>query len=250
MCNRRAARFKMADIEYYYSAKYSQEVEGMVVGDGQWEPVHHMHGYEHTVSPIVTAKDPDKIQMFMWGLIPHDTGTLEKAMEEANIRLLARTEDMYFNTYSKLAKYGTRCLIPSTGYFEHHHLEGKGKKKHPYYIWLKDRPIFSIGGLYSVWKDPATDKVYKTYAVCTTEANDLISFIHNTGKRQPVILPDRESELAWLNPKLPREEVMKLCKAIPSEMMDAHTIRKTENAEDVTTHFEYPELFAKATIRR
>jgi putative SOS response-associated peptidase YedK len=246
MCNRRAARFKMADIEYYYSAKYSKEFEGMVEGDGNWEPVHHIHGYDHSFAPIVTSKDPEKIQMFMWGLIPHNTGNVHQAMEAANMRLLARSEDMYFNTYSELAKYGKRCLIPSTGYFEHKHLDPKGKKKHPYYIWLKDRPIFSMGGLYSVWKDPLSGRVYKTYAVCTTDANDFVAEIHNTGKRQPVILPDKESEQAWLNSKLPQVEVMKLCKAIPSEMMDAHTIRKTENTADASVHFEYPELFAKA----
>lgn len=246
MCNRRAARFKMADIEYYYSAKYSEEVEGMAIYDGQWEPVHHMHGYDHDFAPIVTAKDPEKIQMAWWGLIPHNTISLAKALEEAQIRLLARSEDMYFNTYAQLAKYGTRCLVPSTGYFEHKHLDPKGKKKHPYYIWLKDRPIFSMGGLYSFWKDPVSGKLYKTYAICTTEANDFIAGIHNTGKRQPVILPDKESEQAWLNPKLPREEVMKLCKAIPSELMDAHTIHKTENTENVTAHFEYPQLFSTA----
>lgn len=243
MCNRRAARFSMADIEYYYSAKYSQEMDGAALYDGQWQPVYHMHGYDHEFAPIVTSKDPDKIQMFWWGLIPHNALNLEKALEEANIRLLARSEDMYHNTYSQLAINGKRCLIPSTGYFEHHHVDPKGKKKHPYYIWLKDRPIFSMGGLYSVWKDPASGKIYKTYAVCTTEANELIAGIHNKGQRQPVILPDRESEMAWLNPKLPREEVMKLCRALPSEMMDAHTIRKTENTEDVTVHFEYPQLF-------
>lgn len=34
--------------------------------------------------------------MFWWGLIPHNTLNLEKALEEANIRLLARSEDILF----------------------------------------------------------------------------------------------------------------------------------------------------------
>ena len=126
-------------------------------------------------------------------------------------------------SYSELAKAGQRCLIPVSGYFEYYWVDAKGKTKIPYYIFLKNRPFFSIGGLYSRWTDRGTNKDFFTYTVCTTEANSFAARIHNQGQRMPVILPTREAEQAWLNPRQEKNVVMDLCKAIPDALMDAYT---------------------------
>lgn len=49
----------MAYIEYYHSAKYSQEVDGMAIYDTQQNPMYHLLGYDQDFAPIVTSKDPD-----------------------------------------------------------------------------------------------------------------------------------------------------------------------------------------------
>lgn len=57
---------------------------------------------------------------------------------------------------------------------------------------------FVFSGLWSEWLDKSTGKLLHTYTILTTEANELMSKIHNTKKRMPVILhPDQEA--AWLN---------------------------------------------------
>ena len=72
--------------------------------------------------------------------------------------------------------------------------------------------------------------------------------IHNDGQRMPVIIPyDRAKD--WLDPKLPKEEVLALCVPYPSELMVAHTISKLLTSRDQDTDVPdvqkekiYPEL--------
>lgn len=248
MCNRRANTSKMSDIEFYYSAEYSERVEGMAEGDGHWEPTYHINAFDHRAAPVITSKDPKKIFMLNWGLIPYRTRSLEDAVSIRQQTLMARSEEMYQKySYQELAKAGKRCLIPTTGYFEHRWMDEKGKSKIPYYIFLKDKPMFSIGGLYSRWMDPQTGKHYFTYTVCTTRANELTEMIHNTGKRMPVILPDKETEQAWLNAALLQEDVMQLCEPIATNLMDAYTVSKVittknGNVPEAIKPYPYQEL--------
>jgi putative SOS response-associated peptidase YedK len=249
MCNRRSLRYKMPDIEYYYSAEYSEEVDGMSAGDGDWEPAFHINAFDYGPAPVITSKEPQKIKMFNWGLIPHRTKTLEDALKIRQQTLMARSEEMYDKySYKDLAKGGKRCLIPTSGYFEHRWLDEKGKTKIPYHIFLKDLPIFSIGGLYSRWTDPATAKDFYTYTVCTTDANELTAMIHNTGQRMPVILPTKEAEQAWLYPTLSQEEVLQLCKPISAQLMAAYTVSRviTSKNANVPQALE-PHAYAELT---
>jgi putative SOS response-associated peptidase YedK len=241
----------MSDLEYYYSAEYSQEVEGMGEGDGQWAPAFHINGFDHGAAPVITSRDPKKIQLMKWGLIPHRTKNLGDAMKIRGQTLMARTEEMYDKySYAELVGAGKRCLIPTTGYFEHRWLDPTGKTKIPYHLFLKDTPIFSIGGIYSKWIDPSTGNIYFTYTVCTTTANDLAATIHNTGQRMPVILATKEAEAKWLNPKLEKEKVLELCRPIASSMMDAHTVSriitsKNPNVPQAIEPFAYAEFLTK-----
>lgn len=238
MCNRRAMVWKnMSDLEYYYTALYSGEVDDMPGGNGGWAPLYNVSGYEHNAAPVITSRDPDKIQMFTWGLIPYQAKSLKDALQIRNGTLLCRHEEMY-GTYSfeQLAKHGKRCLIPTSGYFEHQWLDDKGRTKIPYYIYLKSRPIFSIAGLYSRWTDPESRMDYFTYAICTTEANDLIGSIHNQGRRMPVILATKDDENRWLDTKTTREQIFKLCEPVSSSLTSAHPVSRSITSK----HYNVP----------
>ena len=247
MCDRRAMAWKkMSDLEYYYSAKYSAEVDGMVEGDGNWLPIYHVAGRSHAYSPVITSRDPGKIQLFSCGLIPHTMPSLAAALERRKITTMCRSEEMYEkDSYKILANKGKRCLIPSSGYFEYQWQDEEGKRKIPYYIYLYGREFFSIGGLYSNWVDPVSKRAIPTFSVCTTEANLFTAKIHNHGKRMPVILLNREAEKAWLDPALSKQDVLALCKPIPSSLMVAHTVSKTltskvNNVPDAILPYNYP----------
>jgi putative SOS response-associated peptidase YedK len=58
---------------------------------------------------------------------------------------------------------------------------GKPSKasKQPYAIAMKNGSPFGIGGLWENWKDPTSDEWTRTFAIITTDANDLVAEIHD-----------------------------------------------------------------------
>jgi putative SOS response-associated peptidase YedK len=59
------------------------------------------------------------------------------------------------------------------------------KAKQPYAIAMKDGAPFGLAGIWENWKAPASGEWLRTFAIITTEANQLVADIHD---RMPVIL--------------------------------------------------------------
>lgn len=228
MCYHKSLTAKHEQLVEYYETSYSKIVEEL------YSIKFHENGFDFLPGPVVTAGRPSEIQMFHWGLVPFWTKD-----ETAATRLKASTlncisEEMYDKpAFRDAANEGKRCLIPCTGFFEWRWMDEKGKKKIPYVVGMKDQPLFSIAGLYSRWVNRADDQRYYSYTVLTTKANPLMSTIHNSKLRMPVILP-REHEKDWLNPHLTKEDVLALCQPIDDRRMTAYTISKriTSKTED------------------
>jgi putative SOS response-associated peptidase YedK len=140
-------------------------------------------------------------------------------------------------SYKQAAINGQRCLIPLTGFFEHHWADKSGKNKIPYYVTFKQGSIMSATGLYSRWKDPTTGEYYYSYTVITTEANPLMKYVHNNGQRMPVFIP-KEFEKDWLNRNLSKDDVLAMCQPFPAEKMKANTISKLLTKKEVETNVE------------
>ena len=88
-----------------------------------------------------------------------------------------------------------RCLVPVDNFFEWKAIKGE-KAKQPYAIAMKDGSPFAIAGIWEGWKHPETGEVMRTFAVITTEANELVAEIHN---RMPVIIAPENYD-RWLSP--------------------------------------------------
>ena len=89
------------------------------------------------------------------------------------------------------------CLILTNGFYEWKWLDEKGKKKEKFLICIEHNALFSFAGLWSTWINPLNKKIIKTYTILTTQANTLMSEIHNSTKRMPIILT-QETENNWL----------------------------------------------------
>lgn len=117
--------------------------------------------------------------------------------------------------------------MPSTGYFEYHY-DAKGKTQ-PYFIYLEDREVFSMAGLWDTWQNPNTGEQIKSFVQITTAANTFSAKIHNGGKhpgRQPLILQDDDVE-KWLDEKMTDEDAIKLfLKPYPEKGMAAYPVSK------------------------
>jgi putative SOS response-associated peptidase YedK len=150
------------------------------------------NAFQYPKTPVITNREADKIQLFNWGLIPAwaKDDTIKKMTLNARIETIA--EKPAFKGSIK-----NRCLILADGFYEWQWLDPKGKNKQKYLITLPDDDAFAFAGLWSEWIDKSTGELLKTYTILTTEANELMSKIHNSKKRMPVIV-SKETEKKWL----------------------------------------------------
>ena len=151
------------------------------------------NGFQFPKTPVITNTYSNKIQLFYWGLIPHWAKDNSIRKNTLNARIETINEKPSFRT-----SVNNRCLVLSDGFYEWQWLDEKGKNKQKYLITLPNNEAFAFAGLWSEWADRATGEIYKTYTIITTEANELMSKIHNSKKRMPVIL-EKDNEANWLN---------------------------------------------------
>ena len=208
-------------------------------------PIYYVSGFDFPKMPVLTNEQPARLQVFRWGLVPSWVKTAAQAAEIRAKTLNARAETVLEKPSFRQAIRRRRCLVPANGFYEWRAFRGQ---KYPYYIFLKDRTVFSFAGIWEEWVDPATGERLRTYSILTTTANPLLAKIHNTKQRMPVILP-RERERAWLADELSTDEIIALLQPFPAAAMAAHPISRlitartaNRNCPEVQAPFAYPEL--------
>jgi len=187
------------------------------------EEQYRISAFAHPPCPIIT--NSPSIEVARWGLIPPWTRTPEEAQRIRKMTLNARSETIFDLPSFRLSIYARRCLFPATGYFEYHH---QGKSTIPYYIFLKEEEIFSIGGMYEVWGNPVTKETIQTFTILTVPANELCARIHNGGKnpfRMPLII-SKEDEEYWLDPSLQQTDIQQFFQPYDTNQMDAYPVSK------------------------
>lgn len=151
------------------------------------------NGFQFPKTPVITNKLTDTIQLYQWGLIPFWAKEESIRQYTLNARIETIHEKPSFRNVVQ-----NRCLILADGFYEWQWLDPKGKFKQKYELTLPDNEPFAFAGLYSEWLDKSTGELRNTYTILTTAANELMSKIHNTKKRMPVIL-SAEYEQQWLH---------------------------------------------------
>ncbi|CAN1539670.1 COG2135 Uncharacterized conserved protein [Flavobacteriaceae bacterium] len=151
-------------------------------------------GFSHLNTPIIVNKTPEIISTnYSWGLIPAWANDDNIRKNTLNARIETVGEKSSFRN-----SLNNRCLILATAFYEWHWNDPKGKSKDKYQVYSQEEEIFAFAGLYNHWVQPQTGKTIATYTMLTTEANELMQYIHNTKQRMPVVL-NRKDENAWLD---------------------------------------------------
>ena len=158
-----------------------------------FQPQNHINGFAFPQTPVIIDESPEIITHYHWGLIPAWAKEESIRSYTLNAKIETLSEKPSFkNSVHK------RCLVLANGFYEWQWLDPKGKHKQQYLIGLPQQELFAFAGLYSQWVDTSTGEIRNTYTLLTTEANALMSEIHNTKKRMPVVL-QREDENKWLD---------------------------------------------------
>lgn len=173
-------------------------------------PTAMINAFKHPSAPFITHDEP--LTVASWGLIPG------WAKSEAVAELRSKTANARSETAHEKPSFrkAHRGLLPVSGFFEWRH---EGTKKIPYLITSPDK-IFTLGCLWEDWTDRATGETMRTFAVLTTEANELMSYVHNSKLRMPVIIdaPDRE---LWLNSDVSYRDVAFLMQPFKDDVLQA-----------------------------
>lgn len=148
-----------------------------------------VNGFSHPRMPVLVNQNFERLT---WGLIPFWVKTEEMAQDLWNQTLNARWETIHDKpSFQKIKQ--NRCIVPCTGFFEWKQV-GKSKMKH------NIEPIHSdflfLAGMFDEWVNPNSGEVHKTFSIITQPANELMSEIHNTKKRMPVLI-DQEKLDEW-----------------------------------------------------
>jgi putative SOS response-associated peptidase YedK len=118
-----------------------------------------------------------------------------------------------------------RCILPVDGFFEWKAIKGATAKQ-PYAIATKDGEPFGIGGIWENWKEPRSSEWIRSFAVITTDANELVAEIHD---RMPLILAGKDY-LRWLGEEPDPRDLMRPFPAEPMRMWPISTrVNKPEN---------------------
>lgn len=197
-----------------------------LIDPDKYRPSYYYQAFGLPSLPVICSGAPAEIRQLQWGLIPSWT----KSMSEANIIRLktfnARSETIETKPSFSSAFRSKRCIVPVKGFYEWQHV---GNDKIPWYIYHVNNEILSLAGIYDQWIESNTGEVFTTFSIVTTEANDLMAAIHNSGKRMPVVL-SREVETQWISTSTSESDALNMLMSCPSDILSAHTISPLINS--------------------
>lgn len=196
-------------------------------------PTYHQVAQSFCRWPIAINDNGIQIKLFEWGLIADYMNSTEKVKQYRTSMVNARSEKLLDDKQSVWHKLRQqRCLIFTTGFFEHQ--ATRQKKKQPYFITVKNEPIFCMAGIYnySPIPDKVTGEIAGTFSIITRPANNLLKTIHNSGEhseRMPLILTQKQG-IEWISDNLTEKGIREICDScFPDTAMEAwpvDTIRK------------------------
>lgn len=174
------------DLEKRFNAEFEKTL--------MYRPSYY-NGFQFPSTPVITNEHPEKIQLYNWGLIPSWAKDDSIRKNTLNARIETIHEKPSFRNI-----INNRCLVIADSFYEWQWLDEKGKQKQKFELILPNNEPFSFAGLWSEWVNKLTGEVFHTYTILTSEANELMSNIHNSKKRMPLIVCS-DYEKDWLGGK-------------------------------------------------
>ncbi|HSP12731.1 MAG TPA: SOS response-associated peptidase [Salegentibacter sp.] len=187
MCYHTKLNAKLTEIERAFDARF--------IEPEAYTPMEEINAFSFMKTPVITDENKGEIEMFNWGLIPFWAKDDKIKKMTLNARIESITEKPAFRNSVE-----NRCLVIANGYYEWQWKDAKGKEKQKFFIAPQEQELFAFAGIYSSWTNPKTKELVNSYSIVTTEANELMSEIHNHKKRMPVVLK-QEDRQSWLSGK-------------------------------------------------
>ncbi len=186
-----------------------------------YTPFFHVSAFTHASLPFITGAQPEHIGLLQWGLIPRWTKDEAAAKELRQMTLNARRETVYDKPSFRDAIVKRRGLLPVNAFVE---WRQDGKIKQPHLVRLRGSELFTLGCIWEEWTNKISGEQQQTFSIVTTDANNLMSYVHNAKQRMPVIIP-RDMRQAWLHAE-DREIVEPLMRPLEDGLLEAYPITR------------------------
>jgi putative SOS response-associated peptidase YedK len=161
-----------------------------------------------------------ELVLMRWGLVPQYAKDLKDFSGASTINARADTLDQ--KAIWRIPLQRRRCIIPADGFYEWQALlsmtRTNGRRtRRPFAFTMADGLPFAFAGLWSAWRCPVDGGWLQSFAIITTEANELMAPVHN---RMPVILRS-EDYTRWLMRDPDEPLPIDVLRPYPAEAMQA-----------------------------
>lgn len=174
----------------------------------------HVSAFSAPPLAVQISEEPNYIMQGNWGLVP----TWVKDRSTFQAMTFNAVSETIFETKSYKGYIGhQRALLWVNGFYEFQHRDN-GKLKVPHFIYMPERRPFTMGCVYSWWGEQIT------FSIITTEANELMSEIHNSKHRMPLII-EPSLRGTWLG-ELNKAEIQDMMRVYPDDILQAHTVSR------------------------
>ena len=159
------------------------------------------------------------VEQHRWGLVP----SFAKSLKDGAKRINARAETVASSPRSARRSGSVAASCPATASTSG---AGPAAPSSPTTSTHRADAVLALAGVWAVWKDPETGLWVPSAAVITTEANRMMSGIHD---RMPVLLP-REAWDDWLDPAVDDTDYLKsLLEPPPDDVLEMYPISTAVN---------------------
>jgi len=182
-------------------------------------------GFAYNQWPVIFKEPLLRPGLMHWELIPNWVRNEKELIESRKkyTTLNIKAETLLSNKVAQSTIYTNRCLVLASHFFEWQQIE---KEKYPHCIAINDAPLFYIAGVWNTWTNQNTGEIKNSFGIITTEANALMSKIHNVKKRMPTILNEVLAN-SWVNENLNDTQLLEIAKhQFTATNMRAHTVAK------------------------
>ncbi len=220
MCGRFVATAPPSEL-----ADYFQAVLNETVVNADLEPSYNV-APTNAVHAVRANDGHREIDTMKWGLVP----SWAKDPKIGSKMINARAETVASKPAFRSAIKKRRCLVPATGFYEWHKIEGQ-KAKQPYYITRADSEPVVFAGLWEAWKpkpdteafdraveeggDPENLPWLISCTLMTTDPNKEMKTIHH---RMPVLIPPGDWD-RWLDPTNGYDQIEDLLVPGPDDLL-------------------------------
>jgi len=211
MCGRSSLTKTEKELEERFRANfYSEDLE-------RYNPLPNFNVAPTQLHPVITQQEPSIIHLYRWGLIPFWAKDIRIGSKMINARIESIAEKPAF----RQAFEKRRCLVPFDGYYE---WMKTPEGKIPYRIKVTNTDIFSMAGLYEVWKS-SDGKVIKSFTIITKDADPHIAHLHD---RMPLILLPEQEKL-WIDASVPTKDVINNLQPVPGDWITWYRVSDRVN---------------------